>query len=95
MREPFEIVWHMQDNIPTEGTIYFVESYIDHKENPNKDDELGFYRLTNKIKNVYYIISEYNKKHTSPLDLKSHAVIRHEDKIFNTRNELCKSLMED
>ncbi len=95
MRKPFDRVWYMSENKPIEGMIYFIECYIDHTENPEEDSEIGFYILTNKIKVVYYIVSEYNFKHTSPMDLKDYADVRKEELVFNSRRELVESLMGD
>ena len=98
MRKPFDRVWYLSENKPVEGIIYFIECYIKSIENPDKNkkgNKLGYYKLSNEIKIVYYIINEYNFKHTSPVGLKESADRRSKNQIFNTRKELCESLMED
>lgn len=94
MRKPFDKVFHMKDNKPTQSIIYFIESYMSSEENPDRehDNNSDYYKLTDKIKNVYYLITEYEVENISPIDLKDRATIRRDGEIFDTMDDLVDSL---
>lgn len=95
MRKPGDKIWHMQSNKPVEGIIYHMESYLDHEKNPDKkhDTNADYYKLTSNIKNVYFIVTESVLKNTSPTELKGISIIRYDDQVFDTLQELVDDLI--
>lgn len=95
MRKPGDKIWHMQNNKPETGVIYFMESYLDNEKNPDKqhDNNADYYKLTKNIKNVYYVVSESDIENVSPTDLRDRATIRYDDQVFDTLQELVDNLI--